>query len=157
MNGRSATYADTLGADALTVLSGAQTIAGNVGGAAGQLKQFGFTLNFTAPFLYDPTLGDLVLDVYFPNDNQFGTFDYVRTDPSMGLVYATSDSATGAVLANSGPVTQFLIRTPGGGGGSGGPGGGVAPVPEPATWAMMILGFGGVGLLQRRRMRLAMA
>jgi hypothetical protein len=25
------------------------------------------------------------------------------------------------------------------------------PVPEPATWAMMILGFGGVGVMMRRR------
>jgi hypothetical protein len=33
---------------------------------------------------------------------------------------------------------------------------GVAVVPEPATWAMMIMGFGGVGsLLRRRRMALA--
>jgi hypothetical protein len=24
-------------------------------------------------------------------------------------------------------------------------------VPEPATWAMMILGFGGVGAVMRRR------
>jgi hypothetical protein len=26
-----------------------------------------------------------------------------------------------------------------------------AAVPEPATWAMMIVGFGGVGALMRRR------
>ena len=26
-----------------------------------------------------------------------------------------------------------------------------APVPEPATWAMMIMGFGGVGSMLRRR------
>lgn len=26
-----------------------------------------------------------------------------------------------------------------------------APVPEPATWAMMLLGFGGVGFMVRRR------
>jgi hypothetical protein len=62
------------------------------------------------------------------------------------------------VVANSGPVTQFLIRTAGGDGGNNGPGGGAAAVPEPATWAMMILGFGGIGVLQRRRrVRLAPA
>ena len=27
----------------------------------------------------------------------------------------------------------------------------IAPVPEPATWAMLIAGFGGVGALMRRR------
>ncbi|MGB3738391.1 MAG: PEPxxWA-CTERM sorting domain-containing protein [Pontixanthobacter sp.] len=46
-----------------------------------------------------------------------------------------------------------------GGGGSGGGGGGtppvdvVAPVPEPATWLMMIFGFGLIGGLMRRRDR----
>jgi hypothetical protein len=32
----------------------------------------------------------------------------------------------------------------------------VAPVPEPATWAMMLLGFGGIGMAMRRRRRPAM-
>ena len=32
-----------------------------------------------------------------------------------------------------------------------------APVPEPATWAMMLLGFGGIGLAMRRRRRPALA
>lgn len=29
--------------------------------------------------------------------------------------------------------------------------GGIAAIPEPATWAMMIIGFGGVGAMVRRR------
>ena len=33
------------------------------------------------------------------------------------------------------------------------PGGGVGGVPEPASWAMMVLGFGGVGGLARARRR----
>src|SRR5258705_8872907 len=33
----------------------------------------------------------------------------------------------------------------------------VAPVPEPSTWAMMILGFAGVGYLAYRRNRQATA
>jgi hypothetical protein len=31
------------------------------------------------------------------------------------------------------------------------------PVPEPATWALMILGFGGIGFALRRRRRPALA
>jgi len=33
----------------------------------------------------------------------------------------------------------------------------VAPVPEPAAWALMILGFGGAGMVLRRRRALATA
>ena len=39
----------------------------------------------------------------------------------------------------------YSTGTPGGGGG------GLGGVPEPATWAMMIIGFGGVGAVMRRR------
>jgi hypothetical protein len=38
-----------------------------------------------------------------------------------------------------------------------GTGGALAIVPEPAAWAMMIVGFGGVGALMRRRRGLALA
>ena len=31
------------------------------------------------------------------------------------------------------------------------------PVPEPATWAMMLLGFGGIGFEMRRKNRAALA
>ncbi|MFL6766001.1 MAG: FxDxF family PEP-CTERM protein [Sphingomicrobium sp.] len=33
----------------------------------------------------------------------------------------------------------------------------IAAVPEPATWAMMLLGFGGIGLAMRRKRRPALA
>jgi hypothetical protein len=46
-------------------------------------------------------------------------------------------------------------------GGSGGPSGEGHPfvpgVPEPATWAMMLLGFGSIGMVMRRRRKPALA
>ena len=33
----------------------------------------------------------------------------------------------------------------------------LAPVPEPGTWAMLLLGVGGVGVVLRRRSGLAVA
>jgi hypothetical protein len=33
----------------------------------------------------------------------------------------------------------------------------INPVPEPATWALMLLGFGGIGLAMRRRRKPALA
>jgi hypothetical protein len=50
-------------------------------------------------------------------------------------------------------ATPFIPTSPGGGGGGGGGGG----VPEPASWALMILGFGAVGAMIRRRQSAALA
>lgn len=49
------------------------------------------------------------------------------------------------------------VVPPGGGGGVTPPPPTVVPVPEPGTWAMMILGFGMIGGMMRRRARRAIA
>lgn len=69
---------------------------------------------------------------------------------------------THATLA--GPSSDYVFvdnvtfgKTYNGPGGSGSEGGGGTGVPEPATWAMMILGFGAVGLSLRGARRSALA
>jgi hypothetical protein len=53
-------------------------------------------------------------------------------------------------LQDSGPPSAILVS------GITGSAGGVGAVPEPATWGMMILGFGAVGgVLRRRRNKVA--
>ncbi len=61
-----------------------------------------------------------------------------------GVNLAFGTSGTDYHMATCSDPTGGSACTPGGGGGQGG-------VPEPATWAMMIMGFGGVGAMMRRR------
>lgn len=92
--------------------------------------------------------------------------------PAPGFVGSvpTSIGSPGGGFVGSAPAGGVIPGPiPGGGGGgvffppSGGGGGGgggvvpqppaIVPVPEPTTWAMMILGFGMIGAMLRRRAR----
>lgn len=144
MASRSVNFAANLGADAVTELSGAQTITFAVDGHAGQTKGFGITFNFLTPFNYDPTKGDLVVDMFLPDVGLFADVDYVPDDASaaslLGVVFAGDHSATGGVY-RGGPVTQFTTILAARFG----------VVPEPAAWALMLAGFGLAGTALRRR------
>ena len=79
-----------------------------------------------------------------PLDLPGGGTGFYRLDlaPNANLDEITSNwgSLSNAVLWKTNPcVGRDCDENPGG------------DVPEPATWAMMILGFGGVGALMRRR------
>ena len=86
--------------------------------------------------------------VSFPlDDTESSTFltDVTGYDPNNVVdVYTSGGSINGepAILAN-----HFVIS--GGGGG----GGGTPAVPEPSTWAMMFIGFVGLGIAGRRASR----
>ena len=92
------------------------------------------TFNLTSAFHYDPTLGDLMLtirnDSFDGYDNRF-FLDADNGNPNMNF--------RGSLFPynyNQGLVTGFNA---------------VAPVPEPSTWAMMILGFAGIGFMVYRK------
>lgn len=71
---------------------------------------------------------------FFDDDGAEGTtgfVDFIRTyDTALG-------AADVATLYNNGDPLRFAAP--------------LSAIPEPATWAMMILGFGGTGVLLRRR------
>lgn len=68
--------------------------------------------------------------------------------PIAGVTYGTSAFAGGATLTNP---TQL---TPDGAGGYFGPNLMLGAVPEPSTWAMLLLGFGAIGTALRSGARL---
>ena len=82
------------------------------------------------------------------SERQLGLFEIFSTMGEFGF-----DDFTSEAIRNSGPSRGGLVATigveaitvPGGGGGI------PSPVPEPATWAMLLLGFGMVGATLRRR------
>ncbi len=116
----------------------------------------------------DPTLASVTSPVGDPlkfganaNFPGVGTVDacfYSGNNCGAANGQATSFNGGFTLNFNSGPVTlsNFVDRyaSIGGSGGPSGEGSGVVlhpPVPEPATWAMMLVGFGGIGMAMRRR------
>ncbi len=79
-------------------------------------------------------------------------------DPALGYatsVYATSGCYDSCKKLLTSSHAGGIDGNGGGGNGGAGPGGvgGVGAVPEPATWALMIVGFGLVGSVRRRQRR----
>lgn len=90
-------------------------------------------LNLTQSFNYDPAAGDLLLTVReFSLSNGSAFFDVTT-----GGTVTNSRFSAYPYNWNQGLVTGFNEAT--------------GAVPEPATWAMMIAGFGLVGASLRRR------
>ena len=132
----SSTYASNIGVDNTEVFSGnlAQTWA------------FGDTLEIvlTAPFTYDPSQGNLLLDVVGSGITEPGGiihFDVNSTDSAFTRVYCSSGVACsdGDVDTGYGLVTGFE--------------GGTSGVPEPSTEALFGLGVAALGLVRRRLSR----
>lgn len=95
------------------------------------------TLNGSA-FNYDPTMGNLLLQITVTGLTAAGTGGQASLSSASytGLTSRLTVNANGAAnLLPVGAVTTFMSSA----------------VPEPATWAMMIIGFGLVGGVMRRR------
>ena len=113
-----------------------------------------FSYNFLAPsvrmVLLLHTAGGDFSQTLFQNGQFLGgfSFAYAAGTGCTGVAVCTQSNVgltPGATI--SGPVTigaSFSSAI-------------VTPVPEPATWAMMLAGFGGLGALLRRRRGLAAA
>ncbi|KRR09577.1 hypothetical protein CQ12_13915 [Bradyrhizobium jicamae] len=99
---------------------------------------------------FDSVRGDPTTDVtvtWYDQNNVSGSYTFSGLDrsgltPSLGIHSVDGGTLSKIVIYDPEgfkQLKQFAFD------------GNVAPVPEPSTWAMMILGFAGVGFLAYRR------
>ena len=142
VDGLSTNFAANRGADALDVIGRGDIVFSTAAAMDGDVRAFDVVFNFDNPFLYDPSAGNLLLDINdfsggsvfsngTPLDAQFTPGD------SVSNLYVTNSNTNDGRTSTKGYITKF--------------GAGVAAVPEPATWAMMLVGFGLIGGTLRRR------
>ncbi|MFN3371604.1 MAG: PEPxxWA-CTERM sorting domain-containing protein [Sphingomonadaceae bacterium] len=98
----------------------------------------GTKLSFSiAPFLYDPSMGNLLLDVSVTGGASLDYFTFFAADY---LEDGTFNRISNYELNQTNRLWGLVTTFNGG-----------AVVPEPATWGMLIVGFGIVGSMARRR------
>ncbi|MEZ5711396.1 MAG: PEPxxWA-CTERM sorting domain-containing protein [Sphingobium sp.] len=101
-------------------------------------------LTFDTPFTSPVTSGSVLFQLPAPYSTP------VSGGTEEGFFYGV-ESYLDFDFGSDDPVTYSFSLSPFTGGSNGGPVGGV---PEPAMWAMLILGFGAVGASMRRRKKL---
>jgi hypothetical protein len=137
-------FATNLGPDNTHVYSGSINFSGQACDVNGTTPcLFDFVVNFTTPFLYNPTNGRLLMDFFVSgfSDNQHGAFDaedFSQLPTPYGSVASLTglaNSATGGFSAG-GDITRF---------------GYTLVTPEPASLTLVLSGLGLAARMRRRR------
>jgi subtilisin family serine protease len=107
VNNASAVFADNIGNGAVTVFDGVMTISSTVSPA--NPRPFDIVLNVAPLFHYDPSQGDLLVDISMRNSPNIGVaFDAVSGVAGITRIYQTDVNATtGQGPFSSGLVTEF--------------------------------------------------
>lgn len=142
-DGLSATFADNIGNDALAVIPrGSITFSSAAGSSNGLTRDFDVLFSFDNSFLFNPALGNLLLDATNFSGGNTSTSNGTPFDTQLVLgdgvssLFRTNGTTGAGTLNTRGFITQFQVAS---------------AVPEPGTWAMMLIGFGAVGYSMRKR------
>jgi hypothetical protein len=146
----SAVFADNL-ANPTTLYNApwAQEV-GDTGPAEGP-RNWDLVFIFTQPVLYDPTQGDLVIDFVSssgPDGPILADIDWDNPTELSAAIYGADNTSTSGVQTWAAPVSRLSVSAPAP---ISGHGGSTDVVPEPASWALMLAGFGLTGAALRRR------
>ena len=129
-------FADNIGSDVTTVRNGAIPIGGSFQSGVSP-QPFGSGIS-TAPFLYNPAQGNLLLDIrgrsgltLFP-----GSLDGESTiGDSVSWVFANSELPASGTANSFGLITRFDVTV----------------LPEPGTWMLGLLGLAMFVIFRRRK------
>ena len=149
-NALSSVFANNIGGDVVEVYSGGLTLTTAATGAT-PVNPFDYTINFQTAFMFDPSLGNLLIDVNIPSDatvTDNGAFGFLTFDTVNNLndgVYSVFNGSSGDAqtgnAGSSGPIIRVHSDPL--------PGSGPVAVPEPGMLALFAAGF--AGLAWRRR------
>jgi len=134
----STTFADNIGSDNTLVFSGAFTDS-SLGCAGPAPCPFDININFTTPFVYNPTQGSLLLDIKITGASGTAILDSMNfAGPSGGVVgivgLLNATTAIGPAF-NGSDILQFRYTS----------------VPEPASGAFLLVGAAALALMKRHR------
>lgn len=130
----STTFANNVGADNVTVFSGGLNLSSADTGPVAGPKDFDIAIVFSTPFLYNPALGHLLLDVRNFGGGLTTQFDsHVAFGDAISRVFTNDANGLVGGADTTGLVTEFQVQQ----------------VPEPSTFLLV----SGIIVAAARRIR----
>ena len=120
----SRTFADNVGPNETTVLDGPVTLTTESDGPAGGPKQFDYGVDLETPFVYDPSKGNLLMDLTIINSEGPLNIDFVLANTETTRFRSTGTLGPDSPVANANaPIGGHVIR--------------FTIVPEPASLGIL--------------------